>query len=151
MDTVHASVWNLFVTRYYDLLFCVHYMTGGSSMKCVELFCLPQPFHHELSFHKKTEEIMLFVLAKWHWSFHKSSMKIQTKKKQGIWQDVAVRIRIIHLLPHPSGIFLRKTRKFLHISKRATAYHPQKQNSDKTDHFEEIIHPSCFPSTWINV
>ena len=50
--------------------------------------------------------------------------------KQGIWQDAAVRIRIIRLLlhpPHPWGIFLHKTRKLLHISEKETAYYPQEQ------------------------
>ena len=52
---------------------------------------------------------------------------------QGIWQDVVVQIRIIRSLPHPPhplhpwGIFPHKTRKLLHISKKATRYHPQKQ------------------------
>ena len=42
--------------------------------------------------------------------------------RQGIWQDAVVRIHIIRLLPHPlhlQGIFLHKTRKLLHISKKA--------------------------------
>ena len=53
-----------------------------------------------------------------------------TRYRQGIWQDGVVRIRIIRLLPHPLhpwAIFPHKTRKLLHISEKATAYHPEEQ------------------------
>ena len=45
-----------------------------------------------------------------------------------------MQIHIMRLLPHPPhpwGIFPHKTRKLLHISEKATVYHPQKQKIAK--------------------
>ena len=43
------------------------------------------------------------------------------------------------------GHFMHKARKLLHISEKATAYHPHKLNSEDIDHFEEVIHPKQRP------
>ena len=74
----------------------------------------------------------------------RGAMLYQLSYEQGIWQDALVRICIICLLPHPLhswGIFPHKTRKLLHIGKKATAYHPQKQklNNNEFHHFEKLF------------
>ena len=84
----------------------------------------------------------------WHCvKYQESSQQVTFSSSQGIWQDAVVQICIIHLLPHPWGIFQHKTRNcYIQVRKQLLAILSSK-NSKEIDHFEEVIQPKTGTQT----